>query len=251
MTLDIQIEPLEARVLGVLIEKELTTPDGYPLTLNSLTLGANQKNNRDPVLDVMEGEVNVALQKLIRRGFVGSVHPMGSRVEKYRHNANALLELDTPHVAVLAELLLRGPQQPGELRGRIARMTSCDSLERLNELLRPMLERGLVVRLDPSPGSRAERYAQKLAPDAHPLNAVPSAPVRLATTSSAPHAPSAPAAAAYTSAPAAPARDPRVGPLEEKVEAQDKRIAELEGQVGRLRRQLDHLAWQLGKKLEN
>ena len=70
MTLDIQIEPLEARVLGVLIEKELTTPDGYPLTLNSLTLGANQKNNRDPVMELMEGDIAVAVQKLVRRGLV-------------------------------------------------------------------------------------------------------------------------------------------------------------------------------------
>ncbi|MBK7874898.1 MAG: DUF480 domain-containing protein [Planctomycetes bacterium] len=248
MTLEFQIEPLEARVLGVLIEKELTTPDAYPLTLNSVTLGANQKNNRDPVLDLMEGETNVAIQKLIRRGLVGSVHPIGSRVEKFRHNAHALLKLETPQVALLAELMLRGPQAPGELRGRVARMTPCETLERLTEILRPMLESGLVVRLDPMPGTRAERYAQKLAPDAHPLNAVASAPVRLPTTSSAPIA-STPTAA-YVSAPAQPARDPRVGPLEEKVEEQEKRMAELEGQVSRLRRQLDQLAWQLGKKLE-
>ena len=247
MTLEIQIEPLEARVLGVLIEKELTTPDAYPLTLNSVTLGANQKNNRDPVLDVMEGEVSVALQKLMRRGLVGSVHPMGGRVEKFRHNANALLELETPQAAALAELLLRGPQQPGELRGRVARMTPCESLERLAEILRPMLERGIVVRLDPTPGSRAERYAQRLAPDAHPIQVAAAAPVRLATTSS---APSVSSHAAYAPAPAQPARDPRVGPLEEKVDAQEKRIAELEGLTSRLRRQLDHLAWQLGKKLE-
>lgn len=247
MTLEFQIEPLEARVLGVLIEKELTTPDGYPLTLNSVTLGANQKNNREPVLDVMEGEVNVAIQKLIRRGLVGSVHPVGGRVEKFRHNANALLKLEAPQVAVLAELLLRGPQAPGELRGRVARMSPCETLERLFEILRPMLESGLVVRLDPSPGTRAERYAQKLAPDAHPLNAIPAAPVRLPTTSS---APAVAERVAYSPAPAQPARDPRVGPLEERVDAQEKRIVELEGHVSRLRRQLDHLAWQLGKKLE-
>ncbi len=252
MTLEHQLEPLEARVLGVLIEKELTTPDLYPLTLNSVTLGVNQKNNRDPVMDLMEGEVNVAVQKLIRRSFVGSVHPIGSRTEKFRHNGAALLRLEAPQLAVLAELMMRGPQQPGELRGRVARMVPCETLERLFEILKPMLESGLVVRIDPMPGSRAERFAQKLAPDAHPL--VAGTVVRSTLSVSAPSA--SHAAPAYASAPsapsasAAPARDPRVGPLEEKVEEQQKQIAELETAVGRLRRQLDHLAWQLGKKLE-
>lgn len=256
MTLDHQLEPLEARVLGVLIEKELTTPDQYPLSLNTTTLGVNQKNNRDPVLDLMEGEVNVALQKLIRRGFVGSVHPVGSRVEKYRHNAAALLKLEAPQLAVLAELMLRGPQQPGELRGRVARMVPCESLERLAEILRPMVESGLVVRVDPLPGSRAERYAQRLAPDAHPLVAGTVMRSSLAPMQSAPSGASSPGSAALLAtraapaAPAAPLRDARVGPLEERVEAQEKRIVELESTVSRLRRQLDHLAWQLGKKLE-
>lgn len=257
MPLEHQLEPLEARVLGVLIEKELTTPDQYPLSLNSTTLGVNQKNNRDPVMDLMEGDVNVAIQKLIRRGFIGSVHPAGGRVEKFRHNAAALLKLESPQLAVLAELMMRGPQQPGELRGRVARMTSCETLERLAEILRPMLEGGLVVRVDPLPGSRAERYAQRLAPDAHPLVAgtvmrstlAPMSSSGMSSGMSSGPTASAPVAA-FSSAPAAPARDPRVGPLEERVEAQDKRIGELESTVARLRRQLDQLAWQLGKKLE-
>jgi hypothetical protein len=247
MTPDIQLEPLEARVLGVLIEKELTTPDQYPLSLNAITLGSNQKNNRDPVMELMEGDINVAVQKLVRRSLVGSVHPVGSRVERFRHNGAAVLSLETPQLAVLAELMLRGPQQPGELRGRIARMTPCDSLERLYEILRPMIESGLAVRLDPSPGSRAERFAQKLAPTAHAFNS-PS----YATLGAVPHsAPTVTSTAQMHASPAAPARDARVGPLEEKVEAQEKQIAELETSVSRLRRQLDQLAWQLGKKLES
>ena len=255
MALEHQLDPLEARVLGVLIEKELTTPDQYPMTLNGVTLGVNQKSNRDPVMDLMESEVHAAIHKLVQRSFVGSVHPLGSRVEKFRHNGAALLRLEAPQLAVLAELMMRGPQQPGELRGRVARMTPCDTLERLFEILRPMLESGLVVRLDPMAGSRAERFAQKLAPDAHPLvagtvvhatpsesraSAAPSRPPSLAPVAHAAHAPSS-----------APMRDARVGPLEERVGAQEKRIIELETSVSRLRRQLDQLAWQLGKKLEN
>lgn len=261
MTLEIQIEPLEARVLGVLIEKELTTPDAYPLTLNAITAGSNQKNNRDPVLDLMEGEVNGAVQKLLRRGLVGAVHPVGSRVEKFRHNAGPLLKLDAPGLAVLAELLMRGPQQPGELRGRIERMAPCESLERLQQILDPMLASGLVVRVDPAPGTRAERYAQRLAPDAHPLvaqtgyaHATAGAPMRSATSSApVPRTAGAPSMSSTSFAPSAssaPARDARVGPLEEKVAEQEKRIVELDATVVRLRRQLEQLAWQLGKKLE-
>lgn len=249
MTTDIQLEPLEARVLGVLIEKELTTPDQYPLSLNAVTVGSNQKNNRDPVMDLMDGDVAVAIQKLVRRGIVGSVHPVGSRVERFRHNTAAVLALETPQIAVLAELMLRGPQQPGELRTRVERMTECETLERLHEILRPMMESGLVVRLAPSPGTRAERYAQKLAPDAHPLTA-PAAPYVAASTAPRAAAPITSNAALTASAPAS-VRDARVGPLEEKAAEQEKRIAELEANVSKLRRQLDQLAWQLGKKLES
>jgi len=253
MTIELQLEALEARVLGVLIEKELTTPDQYPLSLNGVTLGTNQKNNRDPVLDVLESDVNVAIQKLIRRSVVGSVHPLGSRVEKYRHNAGPLLSLEAPQLAVLAELLLRGPQAPGELRGRVSRMSPCDSLERLAEIMRPMIESGLVRRLDPLPGTRAERYAQTLAPTAHGLPSVVAASGLSAAPASAGAAPlAAQGGAPYraAAAPPGPARDPRVGPLEELVAGQQKQIAELDLNVARLRRQLDQLAWQLGKKLE-
>src|SRR5829696_5903471 len=98
---ELHIDPHEARVLGVLVEKELTTPEQYPLTLNSATLGSNQKSNRDPVLDLSEGDVYAALQKLLRKGLVGSVHPVGARVEKFRHNAEAILKVSRPELAVL------------------------------------------------------------------------------------------------------------------------------------------------------
>src|SRR5215831_7203632 len=99
---DLQLDPHEARALGVLIEKEMTTPDQYPLTLNAATNGSNQKNNRDPVLELTESEVEASLRKMIVKGLVGSVHPVGSRVEKFRHNAEAILAIDKPKLAVIA-----------------------------------------------------------------------------------------------------------------------------------------------------
>jgi uncharacterized protein YceH (UPF0502 family) len=232
MAPDIQLDPIEARVLGVLVEKELTTPEQYPLTLNSITLGANQKSNRDPVLELMEGDVYAALQKLMRKGLAGSVHPVGSRVEKFRHNGAAALKLETPQLAVLAELLMRGPQQPGELRARASRMTPIESLPALMEVLKPLMETGMVVRIDPSPGSRAERYAQRLAPNAHPIE--PAVSTR---------------ASAEVRALVAEATSPPTA-AQAKNEELEKRVIDLESNVARLRRQLDHLAWRLGEKLE-
>jgi uncharacterized protein len=231
MTLELQLDPIEARVFGVLVEKDLTTPDQYPLTLNSLTLGANQKSNRDPVLELMEGDVYAAMQKLIRKGMAGSVHPVGSRVEKFRHNGEAALKLETQQLAVLAELLLRGPQQPGELRGRAGRMAPIESLPALMEILKPLMEMGIVVRIDPSPGSRAERYAQRLAPNSHPIEPVASS-----------------RASAEVKALVVEAMKPSASTV--KHEDLEKRIVDLESNVARLRRQLDHLAWRLGEKLE-
>lgn len=236
MSEDRKLDAIEARVLGVLIEKELTTPDQYPMTLNGVTLGCNQKSNRDPVLELMESEVNAALGKMIVKGYVGSVHPMGSRVEKFRHNAGAVLNVGVPQVAILAELLMRGPQQPGELRARVSRMTKVDTLADLMELLKPLLERGLAVRLPPSPGSRAENYAQTLSPSAHPVDTQPAASVRGFG-----HATAAIAHSAQAAPPAPSSFD--ATPLE-------KRIADLEHEVRMLRRQLDALAWKLGEKLE-
>ncbi|HEV8112597.1 MAG TPA: DUF480 domain-containing protein [Planctomycetota bacterium] len=229
MNPELLLDVREARALGVLIEKELSTPDQYPLTLNAATNGANQKNNRDPVLELSEHEIDASLRKMIVKGLVGSVHPVGSRVEKFRHNAATLLAIEKPQLAVLAELLLRGPQQPGELRGRASRMAPIESLAALAEVLAPMLEAGLVVRLDPSPGSRAERYAHTLSGAVAARAPAAAPPVQVAPP------------------PAAPVADPVASARAETVE---KRIEELEFHVSRLRRQLDNLAWRLGEKLE-
>src|SRR5688572_24524311 len=111
----VQLNPHEARLLGVLIEKALTTPEQYPLSIHAATAGCNQKNNRWPVTEFSEAEVHVGMQGLVMKHLAGRVVAAGSRVDKYRHSANEALSLDEPHLAVLAELLMRGPQQPGEL----------------------------------------------------------------------------------------------------------------------------------------
>jgi uncharacterized protein YceH (UPF0502 family) len=143
-------EPLperERRVLGVLVEKQKTskTADSYPLTLNALTLGCNQKSNRDPVLDLTDDEVEESLSALQKKGLVTRL--TGGRVDRFRHELYERWTRNGPQLAVLAELLLRGPQTKGELRGRAGRMDPIDTLDALEEVLRPLAERRLVVYL--------------------------------------------------------------------------------------------------------
>jgi uncharacterized protein len=168
----------EARVLGTLIEKAQTVPAQYPITLNSLVLGCNQKNNREPVTELSEDDVLDALDGLRRKKLAAEVMLSGSRVSKYRHLAREGLGVSTAQLVVLAELLLRGPQSLGELRGRASRMHPLESLESVQEILDSLLKRGdeqtpgepLVRSVPPAPGSRAMRFAQLLAPDLHPLD---------------------------------------------------------------------------------
>jgi uncharacterized protein YceH (UPF0502 family) len=171
--LDVRLEPHEARLFGVLIEKALTTPDQYPLTLNSATSGANQKTNRDPVLDLDETQVAIALEGLTQKHLVRRVFLEHSRVEKYSHRGGEMLNIETAALATLAELLMRGPQTLGELRARVTRMSRIESLEQMMTALTPLIERGYAQRVDPAPGSRAERYAQLLAPDLHAIETGP------------------------------------------------------------------------------
>ncbi len=222
MTLDIRLDPYEARLFGVLIEKALTTPDQYPLTVNGATNGANQKSNRDPVLSLSEDEVEAALQRLERKYMARTVFPMNSRVAKYCHNGKDALNLNAAGLALLAELLMRGPQTPGDLRARAGRMAPLDSLDQLTAVLTTLIERGFVRRLPPLPGSRAERYVQLLSPDLHPLEPPPGA--YAAGSAGAPVAPAAPDLAA--------------------------RVAALEAEVARLRDQLQTLADKLERRAE-
>ncbi len=181
------IPPLERRVLGVLIEKQKTSrsSEGYPLTLNSLTTGCNQKSNRDPVLDLTEDDVEEPLTSLQKKGFVTRV--TGSRVEKFRHELYEAWTRNGAQMAVLAELLLRGPQTKAELRARAARMDAIDTLDQLDEVLKPLVERKLVVWLtDPDrrgaqlthgfhqPGELSNLRTQQAAlPTSSPISANP------------------------------------------------------------------------------
>jgi uncharacterized protein YceH (UPF0502 family) len=137
----------ERRVLGVLVEKAKTTPDVYPLSLNSLVTGCNQKSNRDPVLDLSELDVEEALAAAQKKGL--AIKITGGRVERWRHSLYEAWRADKVELAILAELLLRGPQTEGELRGRASRMEPIEDLDALRALLKPLTERRLVVYLSP------------------------------------------------------------------------------------------------------
>src|SRR5262245_11117473 len=142
------LDPHERRVLGVLIEKAKTTPDAYPLSLNALVTGCNQKSNRDPVLNLSDSEVESVLSGLQKKGLVFRLQGSG-RVERWRHIAYEAWKVEKVELAVLAELLLRGPQTEGELRGRASRMEPIEDLDKLRAVLKPLAERLLVVYLTP------------------------------------------------------------------------------------------------------
>ncbi len=156
------LEPLECRVLGCLLEKQLSTPDIYPLSLNSLMNACNQSSNRDPVLSVGEGEVQAAVDTLIQRGL--AEHWPG-RVVKIAHTAKPTWNLSVQEAALLAELLLRGPQTSGELRTNTRRMYPFPDLAEVEGCLAVLMEAEppLVARLPRAPGAREARVAQLLA----------------------------------------------------------------------------------------
>lgn len=169
----IQLTPHECRVLGVLVEKAQTTPAQYPLTLNALVSGANQKSNRHPVLNLTEDDALHAMDGLRSKGLAREVMLSGSRVEKHRHIAREALDVTTDELVILAELLLRGPQTVGELRGRASRMHPIESIETATATLEHLMgrEEPLVRRCPPASGSRAPHFAQLLCPDLHPIDA--------------------------------------------------------------------------------
>jgi uncharacterized protein len=137
----------ERRLLGVLVEKAKTTPDVYPMSVNALMTGANQKSNRDPILNLTEEDVDETLLELQKRGLVTQVQ--GGRVVRWRHNLYDLWTSSKVGMAVITELLLRGPQTEGELRGRASRMEPIEDLEALRTLMQPLVEKRLVVFLGP------------------------------------------------------------------------------------------------------
>jgi uncharacterized protein len=134
----------QRRVLGVLIEKAFTTPDQYPLTLKAATTGCNQKSNRDPVTNYSEEQVQRFLDELRALGLVAVVHTEGGRTERFRHYARKAYPFTEPQLAIIGELLLRGRQQPGELRTRASRMAPIESQEQLRQELATLVEQGYV-----------------------------------------------------------------------------------------------------------
>jgi uncharacterized protein YceH (UPF0502 family) len=202
----VDLSPVEIRVLGSLVEKQRTTPDAYPLTLNGLRLACNQSTNREPVVDYDEDQLREALDRLRRRGFTRLASGHGSRAPKFRHLLDDALGLDRGELAVLAVLMLRGPQTPGELKQRTERLHEFGDLDAVADAVERLIGRELVARLGRRPGQKEERYAQLLGEgDASP---------------------EAPAPAAAPAAEAAP-------DLAARVEALEARVAALEQVVSR------------------
>lgn len=173
--------PSELRVLGSLLEKQRTTPDTYPLTLNALRAACNQSTNREPVVAYDEETIRDALARLGRRRWTRLASGHGSRAAKYRHLLDEELKVDRAQQALLAVLMLRGPQTPGELLQRTERLHHFDGPDDLHRVLDGLIDRELAARLGRRPGQREERYMHLLGGDAPPeeLDAAP-APVPVA-----------------------------------------------------------------------
>jgi uncharacterized protein YceH (UPF0502 family) len=193
----------ETRVLGCLLEKQLTTPDIYPLTLNSLRLACNQSTNRDPVVDYDDATLRDALHRLERRGYARLASGRGSRAPKYRHLLAEALPLTGDEHAVLCVLLLRGPQTQGELKQRTERMHAFADLDAVHDTLARLIARELAMRLDRQPGQKEERYEHLLSEDG----------------------------ADETSPTEAPVAIPEVDGLEERVARLERAVAELRATV--------------------
>jgi uncharacterized protein YceH (UPF0502 family) len=160
----IVLSPVAARVLGSLVEKEVTTPEYYPLSLNALTNACNQKNNREPVMTLDEDEIRQALHRLEDDGLAGPARGTDSRVTKYEHRMQEVFNFTRAEIAVACVLLLRGPQTPGELRGRTERMHRFEELSDVQSTLQRLMQREppLVKVLVRQPGTKEARYAHLL-----------------------------------------------------------------------------------------
>lgn len=192
-------DAVELRVLGSLIEKQRTTPDTYPLSLNALRLACNQSTNRDPVVDYDEPAIRAALERLSRKGWVRLASGPGSRAAKYRHLFDEAVGVSPAEMALLAVLMLRGAQTLGELKQRSERLFRFESLDEVGETLEALAERELVARLPRRPGQKEERFA-------HLLGEAESEPVAT-----------------------------EAGPPASRIEELEERVAHLEGEVASLR----------------
>jgi uncharacterized protein len=158
----VDADAVELRVLGCLIEKQRTTPDAYPLSLNSLRLACNQSTNRDPVVEYDEQTIRGALERLSRRGWVRLASGSGSRAVKHRHLVDEAVGLSGAELSLLAVLMLRGPQTPGELKQRTDRLHHFESPADAETVLEGLIQRELVARQDRRPGQKEQRYTQLL-----------------------------------------------------------------------------------------
>jgi hypothetical protein len=216
----------EIRVLGCLLEKQRTTPDTYPLTLNALRAACNQSTNRDPVVHYDEATIRDAITRLSRRRWARLASGAGSRASKYRHLLDESLTSASDELAVLCVLMLRGPQTPGELKGRTERLHPFADLPAVHATLEHLIDRDLVEQLPRRPGQKEERYAHRLSDD----DAPEPAPVAAATT------PVPEIAAPVVRAPGRPMPE---APTREHVELPlDERVARLEAEVTQLRAEL-------------
>jgi uncharacterized protein len=240
----------EIRVLGSLVEKQLTTPQQYPLTLNALTLACSQSSNRDPVVDYDEATTEAAVTSVKTRGMARFVHPShGRSALRYAHTLDEVLGLDTRPLALLAVLMLRGPQTQGELRTRTERMVRFSDLHEVQAELDALATRTepLVVRLPRGPGQKEDRYGQLLG---DPTPATPPAPeARAPRADHVPQADRADHAATTTDARSTasrPSGDALHSAGRDEVAALRAEMVELRAEVGALRRALDDLREQLG-----
>jgi uncharacterized protein YceH (UPF0502 family) len=218
--MDIKLSDIEARVLGALVEKDITTPDYYPLSLNALVNACNQKNNRDPVMNLDEGAVRDALSGLHDDGLAGPASGADSRVTKYEHRLQETYNFTRGETAALCVLLLRGPQTPGELRGRTERMHHFEDLDALQFSLQKLMQREppLVAVLPRQPGTKESRYAHLLAGEVE-AGEMPATPLASPSRSS--------------------ADNERVSQLEEAVAALQNEVGELKQQFAEFRKQFE------------
>jgi|SRR5215218_2424176 uncharacterized protein len=258
----VDLDAIEVRVLGCLIEKQRVTPDAYPLSLNALRLACNQTTNRDPVVQYDEETIRAALHRLGRRRWTRLASGHSSRAAKYRHLLEEALGLDPAGMAVLAVLMLRGDQTPGELKQRTERMQAFPDLGAVQDTLDALIGRDLVVRLARRPGQKEERFAHRLSEDLD--EEPPDVAVRAAISPPAaagaatapppggPPPPAPPREGVVAAAPMAP-RDDRLDRLEQAVAELrtgspngDVRLDRLEREVGELRAELRALREELG-----
>jgi uncharacterized protein YceH (UPF0502 family) len=175
---------IEARILGSLVEKQVTTPEYYPLTLNALTLACNQKNNRHPVTSYSDDQVAQALETLREKNLAYVFYGSTSRVPKYKHVMPEVMHLSHPEVAIMCVLMLRGAQTPGELRGNASRLHEFNGLDEIEQTLNALISRDepLVVRLPRQPGQKEMRFAHLLSGELDLEAIVPEAERPSATT---------------------------------------------------------------------